>query len=245
MSNTFFAQGSFSRVFLVGTVGADSKSFVSKKDSKTYTALTVVTSRGYTDKNGAQQTTSTRTTVYVEGEQKYQVGAAVSVCGRLGTQVAFPKSDTNKYSISQCAVRDPQVEVIADVVAEGFGGSNSVILEGRMQREAREITAGNGGCSFELAVSTKTAEGEEKTDWIPVTIWGKKSQNFLTIVHPGDLVKLTGSLNNVTRKVGDIEKVLLNFVADDFIVDARKKAATEPAEKAEVVVDEEASELPY
>lgn len=245
---TYFSNGSFSQVTLIGTVVADSKTYTSKKDGGQYTALTVLTSRSYSDKSGEAKKSSTRATVFVPGERVYRAGSVVSVLGRLGTHVAVPQSDTNKYPIVQVAVRDAEVEVIAEKALEGFNGTNSVVLEGRIGKTIREITAGNGGCGFDLAVSTKT-DGTEDTSWIPVVLWGKKAKNFASICHTGDLVKVLGSLTTSTRKVGDEEKVLLTFVGGDFILDSRKKAdspvKTEEAENPQEVVFDEATEIPF
>lgn len=75
---------------------------------------------------------------------------------------------------------------------------NRVTLIGRLAAdpELREIADNKVVCTFRLAVKRpyKDENGENITDWIPVTVWGKLAENCHTFLSKGRKVGVDGSL---------------------------------------------------
>jgi single-strand DNA-binding protein len=99
---------------------------------------------------------------------------------------------------------------------------NRIILMGRLTKdpEMKSIEA-SGKCvtKFTLAVNRafRTSEGERSTDYIPVTIWGRKAEIAAEYLLEGSLVTISGRLQ--TRSYEDREgnkKFGFEVIADEF-----------------------------
>lgn len=74
---------------------------------------------------------------------------------------------------------------------------NKILLTGRLTKEPelKETSNNNVFSNFTLAVNRYLRNKDvEKTDFIPVIIWGKKAEMFSKYIKKGDLVWVSGRL---------------------------------------------------
>lgn len=86
---------------------------------------------------------------------------------------------------------------------------NSVNLLGRItiDPELRSTANGTNVTSFNLAVNgMKNANGEQRTDFIPVTIWNKQAENLCKYVHKGDQLAVSGRIQSTNYETQDGSK---------------------------------------
>lgn len=242
----FFKVGSHSAVALCGRLAEDAKTFTAKKDGKTYTSLKLVTGNTYLAKDGVRRTTQT-IPVFVEGSFDAKAADILAVTGEISTIVVAPKSESNKYEVTQLTVSSAKAEVAAHCAPETFNGINKAEIIGRVGSVRTVKTEKLSGCVVNVAVSRseKTADGyKDQTDWIDITFWGKRSETVLEKVGKGDLLLVKGKLNSRTTTVGGKQRSLLGFVAEDFNILHKKPQATAPVVVAPASSDTEDGEYP-
>lgn len=242
----FFKAGSHSAVALCGRLAEDAKTFTAKKDGKTYTGLKLVTGDTYRSKDGIRRTTQT-VTVFVEGALEAKSADILAVTGDISTTVVCPKSESNKYEVTQLTVHSAKAEVAAHCAPESFNGMNKAEIIGRVGSVRTVKTEKLSGCVVNVAVSRseKTAEGyKDQTDWIDVSFWGKRSETVLEKVGKGDLLLVKGKLNNRMATVAGKQRSLLGFVAEDFNILHKKPQATAPVVVTPASSDSEDDEYP-
>ena len=86
---------------------------------------------------------------------------------------------------------------------------NNVSLLGRITTdpELRATTNGTHVCSFNLAVNgVPNANGEQRTDFIPVTIWKTQAENLCKYVHKGDQLAVSGRIQTTNYETQDGSK---------------------------------------
>jgi single-strand DNA-binding protein len=106
------------------------------------------------------------------------------------------------------------------IVSAGF---NQSILLGRLTAPAEQLTTKNGKlfikATIAVSVYRQTADGksEERTSFIPATIFGRTAEVFLKYVQKGDMVHLVGRLDGNEWKADDGKKKLsLSFVVEQL-----------------------------
>ena len=234
----YYKYGSFSFASVLGTV-KDAKTFLSKKDSKQYTALTVTTSEKYKTKEGEEKSSVSEVKAFVEGTLALVAGNVVLVEGDVGTaNVAFKTE--SKYPVTQAVITNARVQKIADVASPEFSGLNSFEMIGRVGRDPREIKSKTGGSEFCIAVSPKDME----TQWIPVLFWGARGKKLVEIAHKGDLVRISARGALATKKVQDEEKKVLSLFGTDLQILKKKDvdstgASTDTVEQTAIEDDPE------
>jgi single-strand DNA-binding protein len=102
-------------------------------------------------------------------------------------------------------------------------GFNQSILLGRLTAPAEQLTTKNGKlfvkATIAVSVRRKNTEGvdEERTSFIPATIFGRQAEVFLKYVQKGDMVHLVGRLDSNEWKTDSGEKRLsLSFVVEQL-----------------------------
>ena len=102
-------------------------------------------------------------------------------------------------------------------------GFNLVAVLGRLYAPAEELTARTGKlfvkATIVVSIRRKNAEGidEERTSFIPATIFGRQAEVFLKYVQKGDMVHLVGRLDSNEWKTDSGEKRLsLSFVVEQL-----------------------------
>jgi single-strand DNA-binding protein len=71
----------------------------------------------------------------------------------------------------------------------------TVTAAGRLGKDAELRTAGRDQvCSFSIATSKKV-KGEEKTQWIGASLWGKRGEALVQHLRKGTFVVITGELS--------------------------------------------------
>jgi single-strand DNA-binding protein len=120
------------------------------------------------------------------------------------------------------------------------GYNNSVIL-GRLTGPPEQFTTKNGKLFLKAVIATsvyqKNSDGtsEERTNFVPVTIFGRTAEVFLEHVHKGDLLHLVGRLDSNEWTTGSGKKRLsLSFVVEQLNLlpngqGVKPKPSTEPA----------------
>lgn len=93
-----------------------------------------------------------------------------------------------------------------------MSGYNSAVILGRLVAPPEQLTTKNGKLFIKATIATsvyrQTADGksEERTSFIPVTIFGRQAEVFLNHVHKGDMVHLVGRLDGNEWKTDSGEK---------------------------------------
>ena len=102
-------------------------------------------------------------------------------------------------------------------------GFNQSILLGRLTALPEQLTTKNGKlfvkATIVVSIRRKNAEGvdEERTSFIPATIFGRQAEVFLKYVQKGDMVHLVGRLDSNEWKTDSGEKRLsLSFVVEQL-----------------------------
>jgi len=73
-------------------------------------------------------------------------------------------------------------------------GFSQMIFQGRLTRdpETRTLDNGNTLCKFSVAVNKRMSNGEEKTSFIPVTVFGRNAVNCGKFLTQGRVVLVSG-----------------------------------------------------
>ncbi len=111
---------------------------------------------------------------------------------------------------------------------------NSVNLLGRItiDPELKSTTNGTSVTSFNLAVNgMKNDKGEQRTDFIPITIWNKQAENVCKYVHKGDQLAIGGKIqsNNYEDKEGN-KRTRIEVLATNVHFLGTKKQETTQSE---------------
>ena len=64
---------------------------------------------------------------------------------------------------------------------------------GRLGRDAEPVKAEAGGCSFSVA-SDQGFNDKKRTNWVRVTVWGKRGNTLLPMLTKGSRVAVRGGL---------------------------------------------------
>ncbi len=234
----FYRTGSYSFASVLGTV-KDAKPFLSKKDSKQYTAITVTTSEKYTTKDGEEKSSVSEVKVFAEGSLAFVEGNVVLVEGDVGTANVSFKTES-KYPVTQAVITNARVQKISDVPCPELCGANKFELIGRVGRDPREIKSQRGGAEFCIAVSPKDME----TQWVPVLFWGARGKKLAEIAHKGDLVRVAARGALAAKKIQEEEKKVLVLFGTDLQILKKKDvdstgASTDAVEQTAIEDDSE------
>ena len=117
---------------------------------------------------------------------------------------------------------------------------NNVCLMGRLTRdpETRQTAQGNTLAKYTLAVN-----GRSKTDYIPITAFGKSGEFASKYFRKGMMVAVTGRIS-VDSFVGNdgTNKTFTSVIVDDqFFCESKKKEEKEE----EFMPDESAEDVPF
>ncbi|MBV9877604.1 MAG: single-stranded DNA-binding protein [Verrucomicrobia bacterium] len=123
-------------------------------------------------------------------------------------------------------------------------GFNQAIILGRLTAPPEQLTTRSGKlfvkATLAVSVRRKNAEGveEERTSFIPATIFGRQAEVFLKYVQKGNLVQLVGRLDTNEWKTDAGEKRLsISFVVEQLHMlpseSARPKLKTEEKRERE------------
>jgi single-strand DNA-binding protein len=135
-------------------------------------------------------------------------------------------------------------------------GFNQALLLGRLTAPPEQLQTRNGKlflkATIAVSIAQKNAEGvsEERTSFVPATIFGRQAEVFLHYVQKGDVVHLAGRLDSNEWKTDSGEKRLsLSFVVEqlNLLPNERKpKAASEPRPRqTERNDDDEPDNIPF
>lgn len=225
----FYKSGSSSTVTLVGNVS--SLKNVTSKDGRPFTCLTILTRESFTGKDGSRKSSEAFVPVFIEGEVNCATGNIVAVTADLSLAVVSPKSETQKWDITQETLRNPHLQVLAAAGHAEADGINDATLMGRVGSVRQLKSASSAGVAMSLAVSRSEKKGDgydTVTDWHEVTFWGKKAESLGKIgIGKGDLLFVKGRVATRTAKVNGTERNLLAFMASDFNL-LNKKSASAP-----------------
>jgi len=241
---TYFKNGSFSQVTLLGVV-EEAETFTSKKDNQTYTSVFLTTTESYTKDDERKKLVSS-VRVYVKDVIDIKDGAVVLVQGEVGVSPVPFKAET-KYPVEQIVVTNASLQKVADVADASFSGLNSFKVIGHLGRDPKEISAGKGGCSFSVAVSIKDGD----TIWVPVLFWGARGTKLSGILNKGDHVLLSGRGAISVKKVGDEEKKVLSLYGTDVNILVKKPKEEETQEEKteesseQTTISDESTEIPF
>jgi single-strand DNA-binding protein len=120
-----------------------------------------------------------------------------------------------------------------------MSGFNQAVLLGRLVAPPEELKTKSGKLFLRAVIATtvysKSAEGvnEERTSFVPITIFGRTAEVFRDFVQKGDMVHVTGRLDSREYKTDAGEKKLsLGFVAEQLhlLPNERKNAASRAEE---------------
>jgi single-strand DNA-binding protein len=120
-----------------------------------------------------------------------------------------------------------------------MSGFNLVVVLGRLASPPEQLTSKSGKAYLKAVVAvtvySKTNEGvgEERTSFIPVTIFGRTAEVFRDYVQKGDLIHLVGRLDSRewTAESGE-KKLTLGFVVEQLhlLPNERRQAASRAGE---------------
>ena len=100
-----------------------------------------------------------------------------------------------------------------------MGAVNKVILIGNLgiDPEIRHTTAGQTVCNFRIATSEtwKDKEGvkQEKTEWIPITVWGSQAEFCGKYLSKGSLVYVQGKFTTTSYEKDNVKIYRTEVVA--------------------------------
>jgi single-strand DNA-binding protein len=119
-----------------------------------------------------------------------------------------------------------------------MSGFNQAVLLGRLTAPPEELTTRTGKMFVKAVIATSVHQrgndgaSEEKTSFVPVTIFGRTAEIFLKYVQKGDMVHLVGRLDSNEWKTDAGEKRLsLSFVVEqlNLLPNERSKPQSNPA----------------
>src|ERR1700739_1112731 len=116
---------------------------------------------------------------------------------------------------------------------------NQAIILGRLVAPPEELTSRTGKLFIKVVIATsihqKNADGgtEERTSFIPVTIFGRTAEIFCQYVQQGDMVHLCGRLDSNQWATGSGEKRLsLSFICEHSHLLPNELAKSQPNPQA-------------
>jgi single-strand DNA-binding protein len=105
----------------------------------------------------------------------------------------------------------------------GVSGYNSAVILGRLVAPPEQLTTKNGKPFIKAVIAAsvyqKNSDGnsEERTSFVPVTVFGRTAEVFLKHVHKGDMVHLVGRLDGNEWKTDSGEKrISLSFAVEQL-----------------------------
>ena len=118
-------------------------------------------------------------------------------------------------------------------------GFNQALLLGRLTAPPEQLHTKNGKlflkATIAVSVAQKNAKGvsEERTSFVPATIFGRQAEVFLQHVQKGDMVHLVGRPDSNEWKTDSGEKRLsLSFIVDQLTLlpndRARQQSGPQP-----------------
>jgi single-strand DNA-binding protein len=121
-----------------------------------------------------------------------------------------------------------------------MGGFNQAVLLGRLVAPPEELTTKNGKLFIKAIIAASVYQknnsdstSEERTSFVPVTIFGRTAEVFLKHVHKGEMVHVVGRLEGNEWKTDSGEKRLsLSFVVEQLNLlgqGVKSKPSIEPA----------------
>ena len=132
-----------------------------------------------------------------------------------------------------------------------MSGYNSVIVLGRLTGLPEQLTTKNGKLFIKATIATsvyrQAADGksEERTSFIPVTIFGRQAEVFLNHVHKGEMVHLVGRLDSNEWKTETNEKRLsLSFVVEQLNLLPNERAKAQPATQPRPAPEQRSEDKP-
>jgi single-strand DNA-binding protein len=132
--------------------------------------------------------------------------------------------------------RDTNRLPMARTTSEGsnVSGFNQAVILGRLVAPPEELTTKGGKLFIKAVVASsvhqKNSDGasEERTNFVPVTIFGRTAEVFRKYVQKGDMVHLVGSLTSNESTTGSGEKRLwLSFVVEQLTLLPNERAKTQ------------------
>jgi single-strand DNA-binding protein len=121
-----------------------------------------------------------------------------------------------------------------------MSGFNQATLLGRLVAPPEELTTKSGKLFIKATIAAsvyqKNSDGtsEERTNFVPVTVFGRTAEVFLKHVYKGDMVHLVGSLtsNEWTTGAGD-KRLSLSLVIEqlNLLPNERAKPSPKPQPK--------------
>ena len=103
--------------------------------------------------------------------------------------------------------------------------ANSILLTGRITKDLELKQAGQTQkCDFVLAVDRDFAkEGQQKTDFINITVFGKTAENLCKYQSKGSKILVLGSLNIDQYKKDNENKTFTKVIANKIeFLDSKK-----------------------
>ena len=93
---------------------------------------------------------------------------------------------------------------------------NKVIIVGNLGKdpELKTTTSGTSVCNLSIATAYKPKEGEEKTEWHRVTVWGKTAENCAKYLKKGSSAYFEGRLETRKYEKDGQERYSTEIVAD-------------------------------
>lgn len=129
----------------------------------------------------------------------------------------------------------------------GASGLNQVTLLGNLgaDPELRALPSGTGVLKLRLAVTErflKDEEWQERTEWVNVSMFGKRGEGLSRILGRGDRVCVVGGLRtNVTENENGEKRYFTEVVARDLVLAGRAKSnsGSTPPESSQGGVEDE------
>lgn len=92
---------------------------------------------------------------------------------------------------------------------------NKVTLIGNLGSDV-ELRQTNGGAVANLSVATsyKPKQGDDKTEWHRVTVWGVTAENCAKYLHKGSSVYVEGRLETRSYEKDGVKKYATDVIAD-------------------------------
>lgn len=120
---------------------------------------------------------------------------------------------------------------------------NLVSLLGRItsEPELRATTSGSHVVSLNLAINgVPNANGETRTDFIPITIWNKQADNVCKYVHKGDQLAVSGRIQTTNYETKDgTKRTKFEVVANNVhFIGSKKKEESNEISKEEPSYDD-------
>lgn len=113
---------------------------------------------------------------------------------------------------------------------------NKVILLGRLGGNPEEIKtkSGVGCCTFTVATNEKTKEGQEKTEWHNIKMFGQQANNAVKYLKKGSQVYIEGKLHTETYEKNNEKRYFTNILVTTInFIDRKEKVSDDDVNKKE------------